>query len=427
MLARWLCSSSASTNRLPGLDPALDARRPRPRRRPWAGTAAASSYHGLDGQARRSATVSTSSRASSHSARACAFCDVPLHAQRQRLDALEQQEGVERGDRRADVAQQLHPQLDQRYAPAGRAPRPRSSGRGSWGPASVKSGEALGVRAAVEVAAVDDDAADRGAVPAEELGRRVHDDVGAVLERAAAGTASARCCRRSAARRPRARRRRRPRRRARCRAGCRSSRRRTALVFGRIAARHASRSSGSSTNVDLDAELRAACSGTGCTCRRRARRWRRCGRRPRRCSGCASVSAACPEAKATAPTPPSSAAMRCSSDVLGRVHDPRVDVAELGRARTGPRRARCRGRRRRWSGRSAWRGRRWSGRRWLRRGSAWSRRTRRRSGRTRCTPEVVATIREVGGSSQRSARQTALVTRIWSMCRRATRQITQRP
>jgi hypothetical protein len=40
---------------------------------------------------------------------------------------------------------------------------------------------------------------------------------------------------------------------------------------------------------------------------------------------------------------------------------------------------------------------------------------------------VVATTREVGGSSQRSARQTALVTRIWSMCRRATRQITQRP
>ncbi|CAI7977538.1 hypothetical protein FRAHR75_360018 [Frankia sp. Hr75.2] len=37
--------------------------------------------------------------------------------------------------------------------------------------------------AVVEPAAVDDDPADRGAVAADELGRRVHDDVGAVLER----------------------------------------------------------------------------------------------------------------------------------------------------------------------------------------------------------------------------------------------------
>ena len=41
------------------------------------------------------------------------------------------------------------------------------------------------VRDPVERAAVDDQAADRIAVSAEELGRRMDDDVGAVLERAA--------------------------------------------------------------------------------------------------------------------------------------------------------------------------------------------------------------------------------------------------
>jgi hypothetical protein len=40
------------------------------------------------------------------------------------------------------------------------------------------------VGAEVERAAVDDDAADRRAVTAEELRRAVHDDVGAVLDRA---------------------------------------------------------------------------------------------------------------------------------------------------------------------------------------------------------------------------------------------------
>ena len=43
-------------------------------------------------------------------------------------------------------------------------------------------GEAAG-RCPVELAAVDDDAADDGAVAADELGRRVDDDVGAVLDR----------------------------------------------------------------------------------------------------------------------------------------------------------------------------------------------------------------------------------------------------
>ena len=48
----------------------------------------------------------------------------------------------------------------------------------------VEVREALGVLGVVEGAAVDDHAADGGAVPAEVLGRRVHDDVGAQLDRA---------------------------------------------------------------------------------------------------------------------------------------------------------------------------------------------------------------------------------------------------
>ncbi len=45
--------------------------------------------------------------------------------------------------------------------------------------------EARGVGAPVEVAAVDDDAADGGAVAADPFGGGVHDDVGAVVEGAA--------------------------------------------------------------------------------------------------------------------------------------------------------------------------------------------------------------------------------------------------
>ena len=58
---------------------------------------------------------------------------------------------------------------------------------------------------------------------------------------------------------------------------------------------------------------------------------------------------------------------------LRRVHDAGVDVADLGRARTGSRRGRCRGTGTTSSGRSAPPGRRSSGRARRRRGSAWSR------------------------------------------------------
>jgi len=51
--------------------------------------------------------------------------------------------------------------------------------------------EARGVLAPVELAAVDDDAADRGAVAADPFGRAVDDDVGAVVDRAAEVAAGA--------------------------------------------------------------------------------------------------------------------------------------------------------------------------------------------------------------------------------------------
>jgi len=46
-----------------------------------------------------------------------------------------------------------------------------------------EKGEALGMLFPREVAAVDDEAADRVSVPAEVLGRRIDDDRRAMLER----------------------------------------------------------------------------------------------------------------------------------------------------------------------------------------------------------------------------------------------------
>ena len=65
--------------------------------------------------------------------------DVPLHAQAQGLDALGDEEGVERGDRRAEVAQQLDAGLEDvgevgaegAVLARGRGRRP---GRCRWGP-----------------------------------------------------------------------------------------------------------------------------------------------------------------------------------------------------------------------------------------------------------------------------------------------------
>ena len=103
---------------------------------------------------------------------------MPLHAERQRLAAGEDEERVERRDRRAEVAQAEHAAGD-------------GEGEIAEGLAEhhvvvfrPRCGEhRIAVRRhPVELAAVDDDAADGIAVAADELGHRVEDDVGAVLE-----------------------------------------------------------------------------------------------------------------------------------------------------------------------------------------------------------------------------------------------------
>jgi hypothetical protein len=111
---------------------------------------------------------------------------VALHAQGQRLEALQQQEGVERRLAGAEVAQAFNAGAD-------------GEGDVAEGPAAAEDlpevqavvarrriGEQRELAVApVELAGVDDDAADRGAVAADPLGGRLDDDVGAVVDRAA--------------------------------------------------------------------------------------------------------------------------------------------------------------------------------------------------------------------------------------------------
>ena len=104
-----------------------------------------------------------------------------LHAKRQGLDAGQDQERVERRQRRPDVAQAQHPAGD---------------GEGEIAEGLVQhDAVVLGPRLAqhrvavlarpVERAGVDDQPADRVAVAAEEFGERMNDDVGAVIDRLA--------------------------------------------------------------------------------------------------------------------------------------------------------------------------------------------------------------------------------------------------
>ena len=129
---------------------------------------------------------------------------VPLHAQAQRLQALEEQERVERRDRGADVAlvlqaalrmysrgPQLVGQLREHEAVVARV------GLGEAGEAAA--------RRVVERAAVDDDAADRRAVTADELRRASARRRRRRAAAAAAGTGSRACCRSRAGCRCRAR------------------------------------------------------------------------------------------------------------------------------------------------------------------------------------------------------------------------------
>ena len=101
-----------------------------------------------------------------------------LDAQAQRLGALQQQEGVEGGDGSAGITQQDGADVGDE---SGRACGIR---KGDAVVAGV-GGSNVGVTVAglpVEVAAVHDDAAQRGAMAADKLGGRVHHDVCAVLD-----------------------------------------------------------------------------------------------------------------------------------------------------------------------------------------------------------------------------------------------------
>ena len=102
------------------------------------------------------------------------------HSLRQRLDSLEQQERVERRHRCSDVAQLLGPKFGRKCVFTEVVPPLQP----------VVAGDGIGhdresAVAPVEGAGVDDHAADRCAMSAEELRGRLHDDVGAELDRAA--------------------------------------------------------------------------------------------------------------------------------------------------------------------------------------------------------------------------------------------------
>ena len=106
--------------------------------------------------------------------------DMALDAQRQRLRALQQQERVERRERCALIAQ------DQRADVRSEGRCADILGKADAVVARVRVDELreLARSDPIELAAIDEDTAERRAVAADELRGRVDDDVGAVLERA---------------------------------------------------------------------------------------------------------------------------------------------------------------------------------------------------------------------------------------------------
>ncbi len=107
--------------------------------------------------------------------------DVAGHAHVQGLDALEDVEGRLRRHRRAEVPQPLGARPHQEGGRAELLGEVEAVVAG----VGLGQGRELARRLPVEGAAVDQGPGDGDAVAAQELGRRVHDDVGAVLERPA--------------------------------------------------------------------------------------------------------------------------------------------------------------------------------------------------------------------------------------------------
>ena len=107
------------------------------------------------------------------------------HAQRQGLEALDELEGVERAHRGTQVAQQG----DAGFEDVGDGPeglgRFRPYGAVIAGVGLIEEREAFRMPPPIEVAAIDDEAADRGSVAPDVLGRGINDDGGAVLQRPA--------------------------------------------------------------------------------------------------------------------------------------------------------------------------------------------------------------------------------------------------
>ena len=105
-----------------------------------------------------------------------------VHAQRQGFQPLQDHEGIERGERRAHVSE--------RHDARPRDVRRRAHGFGIDDAVIgnirfIEPFEACLVFGPGEFSAVDDHAADAGAVSADELGQRMHDDVGTVFKGAA--------------------------------------------------------------------------------------------------------------------------------------------------------------------------------------------------------------------------------------------------
>ena len=103
-----------------------------------------------------------------------------LHAQRQGLDAREDHEGIERRQRRSEVAQAEHTAGDRKGEIA--------EGLLDLDAVIFRAGLAqhriFAILRPVEGAGIDDDAGDRVAVAAQKLRRRMHDDVRTMLDRA---------------------------------------------------------------------------------------------------------------------------------------------------------------------------------------------------------------------------------------------------
>ena len=103
---------------------------------------------------------------------------VPFQPQRERLDALQQQKRRKGRERRAGIPQQNRPDIGNKRRSAGRLREGDAVVAGVW----RGNGRVVAGCRPIELAAVHDDAAQRCAVAAQELGRRMHDDIRPMLD-----------------------------------------------------------------------------------------------------------------------------------------------------------------------------------------------------------------------------------------------------